>query len=86
MSNLGSSETVSRSPTRGALRSIDPDELVSSAVAAKQLGVKQQTLTAWRCEHRGPAFIKIGRAVWYRRADIAAFIGAQRCEPGMEGA
>jgi predicted DNA-binding transcriptional regulator AlpA len=61
---------------------VEPEELITSAQAAARLGLKEQTLTAWRCDNRGPAFIKIGRAVWYRQADIAAFIAACRCEPG----
>ena len=66
----------------GALAAVDPEELVSSDATAGLLGVRAQTLIAWRCDDRGPPYIKIGRSVWYRRADIAAFIGAQRCVPG----
>jgi predicted DNA-binding transcriptional regulator AlpA len=60
---------------------VDPDELISAAETAKLLRVKEATLTAWRNQKRGPAYLKIGRFVHYRRADIAGWLGAQLREP-----
>jgi hypothetical protein len=61
---------------------IDPDELVPSDEAARKIHQRPETLTAWRHERRGPAYVKIGRKVFYRRNDIAAWLGAQRRDPG----
>ena len=60
---------------------ISPDELVSPDSVADELHVKRETLTAWRTLGRGPRFIKVGRAVFYRRADLSQWLGAQQREP-----
>ena len=57
---------------------IDPDELIASGHAAKLLRVKDTTLTAWRNQKRGPAYLKIGRSVFYRRSDLCEWLAAQR--------
>jgi len=50
-------------------RLIDPDE------AAKILGTTPGTLSVWRCTKRYPLrYIRVGRRVRYRLADIEAFI------------
>ena len=64
-----------------SVNSVDPNELVDAVAAAKLLRQKPQTLAAWRCEGRGCAYLKIGRAVYYRRADIAAWLGEQIVRP-----
>ena len=60
---------------------IDPDELIPSNETAKALHVEAQTLVTWRTRGEGPDFIKIGRAVYYRRADIAEWLGNQLRKP-----
>ena len=60
---------------------IDPDELLPDDETARILHQKRQTLTAWRHEQRGPAWVKVGRRVFYRRADINAWLGAQHRQP-----
>jgi len=49
-------------------------ELITTNEAAIILGVRAQTLAMWRLYKRGPRFIKVGRLVRYRRADLEAFI------------
>ena len=51
------------------VRKIFPD-----TVAAEILSVKRQTLANWRSAGRGPAFVKVGRAVRYRPEDLEEFI------------
>jgi hypothetical protein len=57
---------------------IDPSELIPSDDAASLLHQKPATLTAWRNQERGPAYLKIGRAIYYRRADLSDWLAAQR--------
>lgn len=50
-------------------------ELRTRQEAAAYLGVKAQTLAAWACTQRYPLpFVKIGRRVMYRIADLDAFV------------
>ena len=46
--------------------------------AAEYLGLAQATLRRWRWAGYGPPFVKIGNAVRYDPADLAAFIEAGR--------
>jgi Helix-turn-helix domain len=36
--------------------------------------ISVRTLQAWRQQHRGPAFLKLGRRVLYRREDVLAYL------------
>lgn len=47
------------------------------ADAADQLGSKPSTLRAWRVKGKGPRYYKIGGKVFYRGADLDAWIEAQ---------
>lgn len=42
--------------------------------ASEYLGLAVSTLNKWRCHGGGPVFIKMGRAVRYRVADLEEFI------------
>ena len=39
------------------------------------------TLAHWRCQGRGPAFVKLGSRVAYRGADLNAWLEAQTVRP-----
>lgn len=53
-------------------------DLLPATDAAAILGVTPGTLEVWRCTRRYPLpFVKIGRLVKYRRADLAAFIASR---------
>jgi len=60
---------------------IDPDELIPAADVATMLRVQTGTLTQWRCAGRGPAFVRCGRAIFYRREDVREFLGRLRRDP-----
>jgi hypothetical protein len=60
---------------------INPDELLSPETVAAELHLKRETLTSWRANGRGPSFLKVGRAVFYRRADLAEWLGMQHQAP-----
>ncbi|MBM4373361.1 MAG: transcriptional regulator [Deltaproteobacteria bacterium] len=55
--------------------------LISSAQAAVALGVKIQTLRAWRVQGKGPRYVRLGDnrlgRVGYRPEDVAAWIDAR---------
>ena len=45
--------------------------------AAGYLGLKKCTLEAWRCRGGGPVFLKLGKAVRYRKKDLDAFLNSR---------
>ena len=53
----------------------------ATPATAQRLGLTPQTLTAYRCERRGPRYYKIGRRCLYKREDLEGFIEAQAVEP-----
>ncbi len=55
--------------------------LRSEREVAALLHVALATLRRWRLLREGPAWLKIGRAVYYHDSDIAAWIDSQRQEP-----
>lgn len=73
-------------PPMRAVASVDPEELIGNDQAAKLIGVAPETLVQWRYLGRGPCFLKVGRLVWYRRADLAAWLAAQRRDPAAAAA
>lgn len=49
------------------------DRPLTDVEVAARLGVSRFTVRAWRHKGQGPRFLKMGRAVRYRQADIEAF-------------
>jgi hypothetical protein len=49
--------------------------------AARELKVKPQTLGAWRHRGQGPAFVKIGKLVFYRPSDIRRYVESRVVRP-----
>jgi hypothetical protein len=54
--------------------------------AARFLCVAPGTLKQWRTKGRGPAWVKIGKNVFYRETDLDAFIAAQTYTPAAAAA
>lgn len=52
---------------------------------ADYLGVSEKSLERWRWAGEGPAYVKAGRRVRYRAADVVAYLDASRT-PGGQGA
>ena len=50
--------------------------------AADYLGLRPQTLRNWRGMDRGPAYVKVGRAVRYSFGDLIAYMEERRVQPG----
>ncbi len=60
---------------------IDRGELRDDDWAAEKIGVKPETLATWRCQNRGPAYVKVGRKVRYFEVDVLTYIVSNRREP-----
>ena len=56
--------------------SLDADSLLPEVRASELLGLSSRTLQAWRARNEGPAFVRAGRAIRYRRRDLIAWIEA----------
>jgi hypothetical protein len=54
------------------------DEVFDTKGAARHLGVSEAFLERKRCTGGGPAFVKLGARVTYRREDLDAWIAANR--------
>ena len=53
-------------------------ERLTAKQASEILGVSEDTLAVWRCTKRYPLpYIKMGRKVFYRAADLADFIDSR---------
>jgi hypothetical protein len=55
----------------------DNDGLLTEAQAADYLKLSIRTLQAWRIRSVGPAFVRVGRAIRYRRYDLLVWIKQQ---------
>ncbi len=51
-------------------------DLIDEVALAVRLGVSRSTLQSWRYAARGPRFIKLGRLIRYRNADVDAYLQA----------
>ena len=56
-------------------------DVLSDAEAHAFLRLRPGTLPRWRMERRGPAWSNAGRRVLYLKADLLAFLAANRVEP-----
>lgn len=74
-----SSEMVRRS-----VPAADKQSLMSPAELAAFLGGEfpEKTLANWRSQGSGPKFLKIGRHVRYRSADVEAWLSSREVEAG----
>ena len=53
------------------------EHLLDTARAADHLGLSARTLEKWRTTGGGPLFVKLGRRVAYRIADLDSWVAAQ---------
>jgi predicted DNA-binding transcriptional regulator AlpA len=68
------------------LENIDRDgfaseTLISDAGVASLLGISVRTLARMKASGRGPAHRKIGKRVWYPKADVVSYIAACTVQP-----
>lgn len=60
-------------------------DLMSGKELAALLQVRENTLNVWRCKGLGPAYIKVGSAVRYRRRDVETWLKSRVVRPGKNG-
>jgi hypothetical protein len=59
---------------RSRMSILKPVTLLTPADVADRLGISTATLATWRCTKRYPlSYVKVGRLVRYRIADLEAF-------------
>lgn len=51
-----------------------PEPLLTEIQAAEFLNLSTRTLQAWRIKGGGPCFLKLGRAIRYRQADLNGWL------------
>lgn len=66
--------TMMRSPEPHTTQLTLAGSLIDEPTLASRLGVSRSTLQSWRYTGRGPRFIKLGRMVRYRTADVDAYL------------
>ena len=55
------------------------------ASAALRNAVSASTLNRWRCEGRGPVFVKLGGRVYYRPQDLLAWLDERSRQSTAQG-
>ena len=51
---------------------------ISDREVSRITGIGRQTLANWRCQQRGPRYVKSGRLVRYAMNDILAYMEARK--------
>jgi hypothetical protein len=49
--------------------------------AAREVKVKKQTMAAWRNRGQGPAYVKVGRLVFYRPSHLREWLESRVVHP-----
>jgi hypothetical protein len=49
--------------------------------AAAELHVEPQTQAAWRYRNQGPAYVKIGKLIFYRPSDLREYVRRRVVQP-----
>lgn len=68
-------------PAQGTARDAILSGWVSRADLARELGLTEDTLRRWEDRRTGPACVRAGRKVLYRRSTIEAWLEAQEQPP-----
>ncbi|MCJ9430751.1 helix-turn-helix transcriptional regulator [Kordiimonas marina] len=65
----------SEKPEIGEDREVGSTKL-TTAEAARYIGVAKSTLAKWRIYGKGPSFLKLGHAVRYLQRDLDAYLAS----------
>lgn len=60
------------------------DEMLAPTEAAALIKSTASTLADWRFKGKGPRFYRLGKRVFYRRADLVAWAASQVVDPAEE--
>lgn len=60
------------------------DVLYTSEETARRFVISNATLATWRSIGKGPRYLKIGRAVYYRESAIREWLKAQEHDPAAK--
>jgi Helix-turn-helix domain len=61
--------------------SILDEPILPPGEAAAELHVEPQTLAAWRYRNQGPAYVKIGKLIFYRPSDLREYVRGRVVQP-----
>ena len=61
------------------IQDLSDDALLTENEAADALRISVRTLQAWRLKAAGPPFVRVGRAIRYRRGDVKIWIKLNTC-------
>ena len=53
------------------------EDLLTPAECARELRLAEKTLRNLRSNGGGPAFLRVGRLIRYRRADVASYLASR---------
>lgn len=53
------------------------DDLLDTADVAKMCAVSERTIEGWRSDGYGPAFVKVGKSVRYRRGIVKEWLDSR---------
>jgi DNA-binding transcriptional MerR regulator len=57
-------------------------DLISAKDLAARLDVSPVTLQYWRRHDKGPAYVRVGKSIFYRPQDVEEWIVSQVVKPG----
>jgi excisionase family DNA binding protein len=75
MENITPSSASHKNTAKAIPQHVNNNQLLSRREAAAYLGIAENTLAIWKCQHRYDLpYVKVGRLVRYRKIDLDAFI------------
>lgn len=60
---------------------MEAQKILNEVEVSKLIGLALPTLRNWRHLRRGPAYIKMGKAVRYNQDDVLAYVARKRIDP-----
>lgn len=61
------------------------DPIVDTKFLARRFGMPANTWAKWRCQGKGPPFIKLGAKVFYRLSVVERYLDEHTIDPGRGG-
>ena len=68
------------------MNNLDNLELLTPDELAAGLKMSTRTLAKWRCNGRGPLYVRLGHGVRYRKQDVADWLKAKISRNSTEAA